>query len=296
MPLNRPPDFLEMSEDERMGLGMCRACRSISQYEEKCKIDPARLPGFMGAANVKREFDPDADQEDNGQGGHYGEDGPWAGEGIGEQDIRHVTEKTWICFGKCGRFSIEETRGVMTPTPESESESDFIIFQKFFILIPIPIPAKIDFHTVRISMIPIPIPSKNGIIKPLEETCKLTESGATTHENMKLSTTTGKKTKFSLRGFRQYMSVTYGQGGGGGDDDDDEDYEEEEEPHWNYKHARKFKKERIKKERKERKPRVKGEGGRGGGGGGKVDKTYSDVEGAPNLIECDICQGRKLSC
>ena len=145
-------------------------------------------------------------------------------------------------------------------------------------------------------MIPIPIPSKNGIIKPLEETCKLTESGATTHENMKLSTTTGKKTKFSLRGFRQYMSVTYGQGGGGGDDDDDEDYEEEEEPHWNYKHARKFKKERIKKERKERKPRVKGEGGRGGGGGGKVDKTYSDVEGAPNLIECDICQGRKLSC
>ena len=109
MPLNRPPDFLEMSEDERMGLGMCRACRSISQYEEKCKIDPARLPGFMGAANVKREFDPDADQEDNGQGGHYGEDGPWAGEGIGEQDIRHGAEKTWICFGKCGRFSIEET-------------------------------------------------------------------------------------------------------------------------------------------------------------------------------------------
>ena len=41
--LNGRPDFLEMNENERMGLGLCRACRSISQYEEKCKIDPATV-------------------------------------------------------------------------------------------------------------------------------------------------------------------------------------------------------------------------------------------------------------
>ena len=41
--MNGRPDFLEMSENERIGLGLCRACRAISQYEEKCKIDPATV-------------------------------------------------------------------------------------------------------------------------------------------------------------------------------------------------------------------------------------------------------------
>ena len=104
MPLNRHPDFLEMSENERMGLGLCRACRAISQYEEKCKIDPATVASFLGAANVKREFDPD--QEGNGQGGQYGDDGPWPGEGIGEQDIRDVAMKTRIYLGRCGKLPI----------------------------------------------------------------------------------------------------------------------------------------------------------------------------------------------
>ena len=44
--------------------------------------------------------------------------------------------------------------------------------------------------------------------------------------------------------------------------------------------------ERIKAERKERRPR----GPRRGGG--KVEKTYSDVDGEPDMIECDICQER----
>ena len=95
MLLNGRPDFLEMSENERMGLGLCRACRAISQYEEKCKIDPATVASFLGAANVKREPGNYDDQE--GNGGHYGggggDDGPWpGGEGVGEQDIRQYMQ------------------------------------------------------------------------------------------------------------------------------------------------------------------------------------------------------------
>ena len=99
-----------------------------------------------------------------------------------------------------------------------------------------------------------------------------------------------KESKFSLRVFRQYMSVTYGRGGGGNDEEEEEEDEDwDYKEHWNYKAARKFKKERIKAERKERKPRAKGAGRRGP----NVEKTYSDVDGSPDLIECDICQVSK---
>ena len=64
------------------------------QYEEKCKIDPATVASFLGAANVKRE--PGSyDQEGNGQGGpqYGGDDGPWPpAEGLGEQDIRQYMQ------------------------------------------------------------------------------------------------------------------------------------------------------------------------------------------------------------
>ena len=110
------------------------------------------------------------------------------------------------------------------------------------------------------------------------------------NENLKFPIIVQKESKFYVRGFRQYMSVTYGRGGGGNDDEEEEEDEDwDYKEHWNYKAARKFKKERIKAERKERKPRAKGAGRRGP----NVEKTYSDVDGSPDLIECDICQVSK---